>query len=168
MSESNKETETLSTVDSLRGHIQDLTELANRLQSIRQIPTLLRGTGISRELPQFDTTSLRIGFQDLAELKDAIVSEKVQAALNLARECEKADGVGLSLNWRRGNQKRRCIVYVHACLMTLILRSDGQETPFASLSKAGLYLPQEVAVRIPATGVRRTSAECKRTTTVYT
>src|ERR1700691_3263252 len=93
---------------SLEDRIQTVTELYNRFQVLRQVPTVLLKPPISHDLPT-PLLSLRSEFDDLKEIGERVRSEKVQEALRTARDSEKADKNELSSNVRRENRKRRCV-----------------------------------------------------------
>ncbi|OSD01257.1 hypothetical protein PYCCODRAFT_1436473 [Trametes coccinea BRFM310] len=97
----------LSDLQTLRDHIQALTDLNNRLQSLRHIPALLLRpptVGV-HALPQ--SSLLRHEFQELKEFAGAVRSEKIQEALKAARKSEGAEPKMLGFDVRRDNLKRR-------------------------------------------------------------
>jgi len=95
-------------ISTLEDRIQAVTDLYNRFQALRQIPSSLLKPPISNDLPS-PLSSLRSEFNDLKEIGDRVRSEKVQEALRAARDSEKADRSELSSNVRRENRKRRCV-----------------------------------------------------------
>ncbi|CDO72770.1 hypothetical protein BN946_scf184994.g23 [Trametes cinnabarina] len=100
----------LSNVQTLRNHIQALTDLNNRLQALRHIPALLLRppTAGIHTLPQ--SSLLRHEFQELKEIADVVRSQKVQDALTAARQSEAMEPQLLGFNIRRENLKRRHVV----------------------------------------------------------
>jgi hypothetical protein len=98
--------DTSAELSSLEDRIQTVTELYNRFQALRQVPTVLLKPPISHDLPN-PLLSLRSEFDDLKEIGERVRSEKVQEALRTARDSEKADKNELSSNVRRENRKRR-------------------------------------------------------------
>jgi len=97
--------DTSTEISSLEDGIQTVTELYNRFQALRQVPTVLLKPPISHDLPT--PLSLRSEFDGLKEIGKRVKSEKVQEALRTARDSEKADKNELSSNVRRENRKRR-------------------------------------------------------------
>ncbi|KIM92004.1 hypothetical protein PILCRDRAFT_108094 [Piloderma croceum F 1598] len=95
-------------ISTLEDRIQALTDLYNRFQALRQIPSSLLKPPISNDLPS-PLSSLRSEFNDLKEIGDRVRSEKVQEALRAARDSENADKNELSSHVRRENRKRRCV-----------------------------------------------------------
>jgi hypothetical protein len=95
-------------ISTLEDRIQAVTDLYNRFQTLRQIPSSLLKPPISNDLPS-PLSSLRSEFNDLKEIGDRVRSEKVQEALRAARDSEKADKNELSSNVRRESRKRRCV-----------------------------------------------------------
>lgn len=94
-------------IPSIEDRIQTLTDLYNRLQGLRQIPTLLLKPPSGIELPA-PLSNIRPEFQNLKEIGDLVQSEKIQEALRAARESEKKDKSELTPVFRRENRKRRC------------------------------------------------------------
>ncbi|KAI0661249.1 hypothetical protein C8Q70DRAFT_1043873 [Cubamyces menziesii] len=97
----------LSDIQTLRNHIQTLSDLNNRLQALRHIPALLLRpptTGV-HALPQ--ASLLRHEFQEIKDITEAIRSDKVQDALKAARKSEAAEPKLLGFDIRRDNLKRR-------------------------------------------------------------
>ncbi|KAF5386051.1 hypothetical protein D9615_002429 [Tricholomella constricta] len=90
-------------VVALEGQIQLLSELHNRLQTLRQIPPLLLKTSIT----PLSTQALRPEFQQVKEIADTIRTEPVQEALRTARDSLESDSRDLNPNLRRENRKRR-------------------------------------------------------------
>lgn len=95
--------ETPSTED----RIQTLTDLYNRLQALRQIPTLLLKPGPSINELSAPSSTVRPEFQNLKDIRELLKSDKVQEALRTARESEKKDKSELTPDFRRENRKRR-------------------------------------------------------------
>ncbi|KAJ2981137.1 hypothetical protein NUW54_g10911 [Trametes sanguinea] len=102
----------LSDLQTLRDHIQALTDLNNRLQALRHIPALLLRppTAGVHALPQ--PSLLRHEFQELKEFAGAVRSEKVQDALKAARKSEGAEPKMLGFDVRRDNLKRRHVAHL--------------------------------------------------------
>lgn len=94
---------------SLEERIQTVTNLYNRFQSLRQIPTLLLRPPAPTDLPAAALSSIRPEFENVKEMRELVCSDAVQEALRAARESEKADGSALSSNFRRESRKRRCV-----------------------------------------------------------
>ncbi|KAG6908386.1 hypothetical protein DXG01_004815 [Tephrocybe rancida] len=84
----------------LQSQIQVLTDLQNRLQSLRNIPLLLLKPSIS-------TPTLRPEFQQVQEIADTIRTEHIQEALRAGRDSLAGDTSDLNPNLRRENRKRR-------------------------------------------------------------
>lgn len=93
-----------SDLQTLQKQIQDLTELHNKLQTLRQIPTALL-TSISNDIPFIGQT--RPEFQRLKEIGESIRSPPVQEALHRAQDSLNADGTEINSNPRRESRKRR-------------------------------------------------------------
>ncbi|KAJ8497164.1 hypothetical protein ONZ51_g693 [Trametes cubensis] len=101
----------LSDIQTLRNHIQTLSDLNNRLQALRHIPALLLRpptTGV-HALPQ--ASLLRHEFQEIKDITEAIRSDKVQDALKAARKSEAAEPKLLGFDIRRDNLKRRHVLH---------------------------------------------------------
>lgn len=90
----------------LEDRIQTLTDLYNRLQGLRQIPTHLLKPPAPTDLPS-PLSALRTEFLDIKSIREDTLSGKVQEALRVANESEKKDKSELSSNFRRENRKRR-------------------------------------------------------------
>lgn len=103
---------TSTEISLLEERIQVVTDLQNRLQALRQAPTLLLKPYVSNDLPS-PFSSLRAQFDDLKDIGELVRSEKVQEALRAARDSEKADKNELSSNVRRENRKRRSVTLVY-------------------------------------------------------
>ncbi|KAI8969581.1 hypothetical protein BD414DRAFT_428312 [Trametes punicea] len=100
-----------SDLQTLRNHIQTLTDLNNRLQTLRHIPALLLrppATALNA-LPQ--ASLLRHEFQELKEITEAVRSEKVQEALKAARKSEAAEPTIVGFDIRRDKLKQRHVVH---------------------------------------------------------
>jgi len=91
----------------LEHRIQAITDLYNRIQTLRHVPTLLLKPAISNDLSSL--LSLRSELNDLKDIGEHIRSEKVQEVLRAARDSEKADKNELSSSIRRENRKRRYV-----------------------------------------------------------
>ncbi|KAI0633625.1 hypothetical protein C8Q77DRAFT_1058078 [Trametes polyzona] len=105
-------TSPLSDLQTLRNHIDALTKLNSRLQTLRHIPALLLrppATGL-HALPQ--TSLLRHEFQELKEITEAVRSEPVQEALKAARKSEAAEPKLVGFDVRRKNLKRRHVLRI--------------------------------------------------------
>jgi len=100
--------DTPAEISALEDRIQAVTDLYNRFQVLRQVPTSLLKPPISNDLPS-PLSTLRSEFNDLKEIGERVRSEKVQEALRAARDSEKADKSELSSNVRRENRKRRYV-----------------------------------------------------------
>ncbi|EMD32105.1 hypothetical protein CERSUDRAFT_162186 [Gelatoporia subvermispora B] len=92
---------------SLRSKLSALTELHSRLQTLRQIPTLLLRPPANNVHAVPQTALLRHEFQELREVSEALRAEKVQAALVAARESEAKDKSDLGPVRQRENKKRK-------------------------------------------------------------
>jgi hypothetical protein len=92
----------------LEDHIQTVTDLYNRFQALRQVPTLLLKPPIPNDLPT-PLLSFRSEFDELKDIGERVLSEKVQKALRAAQDSENADKNELSSSVRRENRKRRCV-----------------------------------------------------------
>ncbi|KAF9451262.1 hypothetical protein P691DRAFT_663580 [Macrolepiota fuliginosa MF-IS2] len=93
-----------SDLQTLQRQIQDLTELYNKLQNLRQIPSALL-TSISNDMPFIGQT--RPEFQRLKEIGEDIRSSPIQEALLRAQDSLKNDGTEINSNPRRENRRRR-------------------------------------------------------------
>lgn len=87
--------------------IQLLTDLYNRLGSLRQIPITLLKPPAANDLPT--PAPMRSEFGALKAIGETVRSERVQEALRVARESEKGDRSDLGSNFRRENRKRRFV-----------------------------------------------------------
>lgn len=109
---------------SLQDRIQTLTEVHNRLQTLRHVPTLLLRPPSASPLgdfpPSFDPTIDRDfavtfnstpshDFRALKDFVEVLCSDKVQEALRAARASEEADQSELGLCFRRESRKRKCV-----------------------------------------------------------
>lgn len=109
---------------SLQDRIQTLTDVHNRLQTLRHVPTMLLRPPSTSPLadfpPPFDPTIDREfavtfnstpahDFRALKDFLDVLSSDKVQEALRAARTSEDADQTELGLSFRRENRKRKCV-----------------------------------------------------------
>jgi hypothetical protein len=99
----------------LEDQIQTITDLYNRFQTLRQVPTSLLKPPTSNNLPS-PLSSLRPEFDDLKNIGERVRSEKIQEALRAARDSEKADRSELTSNVRRENRKRRCAACIDIAL----------------------------------------------------
>ncbi|KAI0356311.1 hypothetical protein OH77DRAFT_1401367 [Trametes cingulata] len=132
----------LSNLQTLRNHIQTLTDLNNRLQGLRHIPALLLRPPPSdvHALPQ--ASLLRHEFQELKEITESVRSEKVQDALKAARKSEAAEPKIVGFDVRRNSLKRR---HVHT-------RPPSPESPQpyrATGPKSSSFLSHGDAVSAP-------------------
>ncbi len=93
----------------IEDRIQTLTDLYNRLQALRQIPSLFLKPPAAIDLPA-PLPTLRPEFHNLKEIGDVVQSEKVQEALRAARDSEQKDKSELTPHFRRENRKRRYAV----------------------------------------------------------
>ncbi|KAH0827595.1 hypothetical protein J3R83DRAFT_4320 [Lanmaoa asiatica] len=105
---------------SLQDRIQTLTDVHNRLQTLRHVPTILLrppssladfpppfDPAIDREFAvTFHTTPMH-DFRALKDFQEVLCSDKVQEALRAARASEDADQSELGLSFRRENLKRK-------------------------------------------------------------
>lgn len=101
------DSETTNNTQLFEDRIQLLTDLYNRLDSLRQIPTTLLKPPAANDLPS--PVPLRSEFETLKVIGETVRSEKVQEALRAARDSEKGDKSDLSSNFRRENRKRRYV-----------------------------------------------------------
>ncbi|KIJ67556.1 hypothetical protein HYDPIDRAFT_108397 [Hydnomerulius pinastri MD-312] len=110
---------------SLQDRIQTLTDLHNRLQALRHIPTMLLKPPSASPLshvsdfpPAFDPTVDQDftatfkntpvhDFRTLKEFSELLRSDKVQEALRAARASEETDQSELGLSFRRDTRKRK-------------------------------------------------------------
>jgi hypothetical protein len=93
----------------LSGQIQSLTDLHNRLQSLRHTPRILLKLPTFSGLvpPSFPT--LRSQFQQLNEIAQILRSHPVQHALRSAHDSFVNDASELAPNPRRDDRKRRYV-----------------------------------------------------------
>lgn len=94
----------------LQAQIQLLTELHSRLQTLRQIPSLVLRPPTSTSadglpLSPHSQPSLRTEFEHVKEIGTIIRSEPIQDALRAARDSFQADTKGLNFNLRQENRK---------------------------------------------------------------
>ncbi|KAI0371049.1 hypothetical protein BV20DRAFT_1035406 [Pilatotrama ljubarskyi] len=129
----------LSNLQTLRNHIQTLTDLNTRLQTLRHIPALLlRPPSGVHALPQ--ASLLRHEFQELKEIAESVRSPKVQDALKAARSSEAAEPKIVGFDVRRDSLKRR--------------RPPSPESPQpyrATGPKSSTFLPHGDASAAPTT-----------------
>ncbi|KAN0090988.1 hypothetical protein V8E55_004554 [Tylopilus felleus] len=106
---------------SLQDRIQTLTDVYNRLQALRHVPTMLlrpSASPLGDFPPPFDPTIDREfavtfnstpthDFRALKDFVEVLCSDKVQEALRVARASEDADQSELGLSFRRENRKRK-------------------------------------------------------------
>lgn len=90
----------------LQAQIQALSDLYNRIPTIRHIPPVLLK-------PSPITPTLRAEFHQLKEIGDTIRSDPVQEALRTARESLRLDATELNSNPRRESRKRRYVPANH-------------------------------------------------------
>lgn len=110
--------ESSSQLNSLQQHIQSLTELHTRVQTIHQFPSLLLRSHVASMPP----LSLRAEFQQLKEIKDTLLSDQIQDALSTARDSEKEDKEDIHFDGRRESRKRRWSFHVsrYVCYLNYI------------------------------------------------
>jgi len=96
-------------VVALEAQIQSLSDLQNRLQTLRRIPPLLLKT------PTASTQTPRPEFLQVKEIADTIRTEAIQEALGSARDSLQADTSDLNPNLRRENRKRRYVSETNEC-----------------------------------------------------
>ena len=89
----------------LESQIALLTDVYNRVQTLRQVPPILLRPPVSFE--PFTAQTIRGEFQRVKEVGDLIRSAPTQEALNRAQKSLEADNTGLDANPRRENRKRR-------------------------------------------------------------
>ncbi|KAH9858638.1 hypothetical protein C2E23DRAFT_716748 [Lenzites betulinus] len=113
----------LSDVQAVRNHIDTLSKLNTRLQTLRHIPSLLLRPPVSgvHVLPQ--ASLLRHEFQELKEIADTVRSEQVQDALKAARTSEAAEPKMVGFDVRRDNLKRRHVIQARS------ICSNGSSSP---------------------------------------
>ncbi|KIK94897.1 hypothetical protein PAXRUDRAFT_827543 [Paxillus rubicundulus Ve08.2h10] len=107
---------------SLQDRIQTLTDVHNRLQALRHMPSMLlkppSASLLSDFSPPFDPTvdqdfiaafnsTPARDLHTLKEFSEVLCSEKVQEALRAARASEEADQSELGSSFRRENRKRK-------------------------------------------------------------
>ena len=97
---------------SLQAQIQALTDLHSRLQTLRQIPSLVLRPPASTNadgllLSPQGQPSLRTEFERLKEIENVIRSEPTQEALRSARDSFQADTKELNFNMRWDNPSRK-------------------------------------------------------------
>ena len=97
--------DTSTELSSLEDRIDTITDLYNRFQGLRQIPTLVLKPPSINDLPA--PSPLRSEFDRLKDIGEHVKSQKVQEALRAARDSEKTDKDELSASVRRENRKRR-------------------------------------------------------------
>ena len=91
-------------IPSIEDHIQTLADLYNRLQVLRQIPSLLLKTPATN-LPTIP--SLRPEFHNLKEIGDVVQSGKVQEALRAARDSEQKDMTRVDTPFSEGESETK-------------------------------------------------------------
>ncbi|KAJ8084206.1 hypothetical protein PM082_002973 [Marasmius tenuissimus] len=91
---------------SVENHIQNLQEVYNKVQALRQIPqTLLKIQPSSLSLPK--AASLNSQYQQIKDISQSLKSEAIQDALRAAKASESSNGLKGTVNLRRENRKRR-------------------------------------------------------------
>ena len=116
--EQEKEQPTNSDLQALEGQISLLTELSNRVESLRQTPSYLRvgavAVGPSTSpivanpiAPSAQAALLRQGFDGIKEFSEKVQSDPVQDVLKKAQESESKDKSDLNFSHRRKNLKRK-------------------------------------------------------------
>ena len=89
----------------LESQIELLTDVYNRVQTLRQVPPILLRPPVSFE--PFTAQTIRGEFHRVKEVGELIRSAPTQEALNRAQKSLEADNTGLDANPRRENRKRR-------------------------------------------------------------
>lgn len=109
----------LSDLQTLRNHIDTLTNLNSRLQTLRHFPALLMRPPATASHMLPPTSVLEYEFKELKEIAQSVRSEQVQDALKAARKSEASEPKVVGLDVRRENLKRRhvrtflfCCAYV--------------------------------------------------------
>ncbi|KAL1942717.1 hypothetical protein VTO73DRAFT_4957 [Trametes versicolor] len=97
----------LSDLQTLRNHIDTLTNLNSRLQTLRHFPALLMRPPATASHMLPPTSVLEYEFKELKEIAQSVRSEQVQDALKAARKSEAAEPKLVGLDVRRENLKRR-------------------------------------------------------------
>jgi hypothetical protein len=129
--------ESTSKAATLQAQIQSLTDLHSRLQTLRQIPSLVLKPPTSTSadglpLSPHSQPSLRTEFEHVKEIGNIIRSELIQDALRVARGSFQADAKDLNSNLRRESRKRRYVTelcFSSARLMKFYRRSPSPESP---------------------------------------
>jgi hypothetical protein len=105
-------TPSTSKAASLQAQIQSLTNLHSRLQTLRQIPSLVLRPPASTTadgllLSPGAQPSLRTEFERIKEIENIIRSEPTQEALRNARDSFQADTKDLNFNMRWDSPSRK-------------------------------------------------------------
>ncbi|KAL0580300.1 hypothetical protein V5O48_001717 [Marasmius crinis-equi] len=91
---------------SVENHIQNLQDVYNKVQALRQFPqTLIKAPTSPLSLPK--GTSLNSQYQQIKDIAQALKDDPVQEALRAAKASESANGLKGAVNLRRENRKRR-------------------------------------------------------------
>jgi hypothetical protein len=93
-----------SDLETLQKQIPDLTEVYNKLQTLRQIPSSLL-VSTATDIPFRGQP--RSEFQRLKEIGESIRSFPIQEGLHRAQHSQRADAAEINANPRRENRKRR-------------------------------------------------------------
>lgn len=106
----------LSDLQTLRNHIDTLTNLNSRLQTLRHFPALLMRPPATASHMLPPTSVLEYEFKELKEIAQSVRSDQVQDALKAARKSEAAEPKLVGLDVRRENLKRRHVrVFLFCC-----------------------------------------------------
>lgn len=129
----------------LQDRIQTLTDVYNRLQALRHVPTMLlrpSASPLGDFPPPFDPTIDREfavtfnstpthDFRALKDFVEVLCSDKVQEALRVARASEDADQSELGLSFRRENRKRKYVCTIGSIDARLCTFSGDHYRPLA-------------------------------------
>lgn len=104
-----------SDLQALEGQIGLLTELSNRVETLRQTPSYLRlpavgpsASPIANNVASSAQAALmRQGFDGIKEFTEKVQSDPVQEVLKKARESESTDKSDLNFSLRRKDLKRK-------------------------------------------------------------
>ncbi|KAF8348104.1 hypothetical protein F5887DRAFT_630182 [Amanita rubescens] len=127
----------------LSGQIQSLTDLHNRLQSLRHTPRILLKLPTFTGLVPPSVPTLRSQFQQLNEIAQILRSHPVQHALRSAHDSFVKDASELAPNPRRDDRKRR---RVHA--------PESPQPYFPQEQRRSLVFPLDNATHEPITAHR--------------
>ena len=91
-------------ITSLQNHVAHLTNLVERVNTVKKIPGLLLAPST------LTGSQLEQGFEQIKELKDVIGSPVTQDCLKLAHESFSKSSDNVGLEGRRKSRKRRYVI----------------------------------------------------------